>query len=521
MKKPVTIVLAVAAVAALIVSCVFGAQKINLEKTTEDLKQQLADVTEAAENTRTELEQQLADAVANGETLENLRTELEGRVTELEQQLADNAASAEKELAGVRAELAATTVRLQKTERALTAARSNACLIYASSDWTVQNWNTADSENGLVKVTPATVNGEGEYTVGLEFAEPAAGLAFGAVSIADGETAWPGCFIRLNAVRVNGQSIPFGNGYTVSDDGKTTRMYLYREWSSDFDETARCWDGNTAEASAVIVDREAFASVSSIEVDFSVLTAPADCAYILFSNSDGSMQNWSPEGSTDGRVQAEPAEIRGEGNGYRTSLTFAEPVKDMSMLALAVRRGEITFPGYALTVTRIWVNGEKIQPLEGLRGYTASDDQTETRMYICNEGVDEVPEDARTMKGDLTDAAAVWVNRADFRDIQSIEIEFGYRPAPVTEKPAETAPEKEASEAETEAAEEATEEPAAEAEAPEAEGTETEETETAPETEETQEPVAENGEQAEEKAAEADAPAEETPPAETGEGESA
>ena len=117
MRKPVTIVLAVAAVAALIVSCVFGAQKINLEKTAEDLKQQLADVTEAAESSRTELEQQLADAVANGETLENLRTELEGRVTELEQQLADNAASAEKELAGVRAELAATTVRLQKTER--------------------------------------------------------------------------------------------------------------------------------------------------------------------------------------------------------------------------------------------------------------------------------------------------------------------------------------------------------------------------------------------------------------------
>ena len=227
-----------------------------------------------------------------------------------------------------------------------------------------------------------------------------------------------------------------------------------------------------------------------------------------------------------------PAEIRGEGNGYRTSLTFEEPVKDMSMLVLAVRRGEITFPGYALNVTRIWVNGERIQALEGLRGYTASDDQTETRMYICNEGVDEVPDDARSMKGDLSDAAAVWVDRADFTDIQSIEIEFSYRPAPVTEKQKETAPEEPASEPEAEAAEEVSEEPAGETEAPEAaaeseepetEGTESEETETAPEAEEMQEPAVVPEEQAAENAAEADAPAEETDavPAETGEGESA
>ena len=487
MKKAVTIVLAVAAAAALIVSCVFGAQKINLEKTAEDLKQQLADVTEAAEKNRTDLEQQLGDAAVKEEALEGRVTELEGIKAGLEKQLADNAASAEKELAGIRAELNETTGKLLKAERALTVARSNACLVYASNDWTVQNWSTADSEDGNITVTPATVSGEGEYTVGLAFEKPASGLAFGAVSIAGGENGWPGCYIRLNAVRVNGQSIPFGNGYTVSDDGSTTRMYLYREWSGDVAEEARCYDGDIAGASAMIVDRAAFESVSSIEVDFSVLTAPIDSAYILFSNSDGSAQNWGPEGSGDGRIQAAPAEIRGEGNGYRTSLTFDEPVKDMSMLALAVRRGEITFPGYALTVTRMWVNGERIQGLEGLTGYTASDDGTETRMYLWNEGVDAAPEDARILKGDLADASAVWVNKADFKDIRSIEIEFGYRPAPAAEKPGAPQSGEPVSDAETGTPEEETAEPAAE------EAEETEETAPAAENDtETGNPAEEN-----------------------------
>ena len=55
-------------------------------------------------------------------------------------------------------------------------------------------------------------------------------------------------------------------------------------------------------------------------------------------------------------------------------------------------------------------------------------------MNIYNEGAGDPPEDARSLNGDLTDAAAVWVNQADFEEVQRIEIEFSYRPIPVTEK---------------------------------------------------------------------------------------
>ena len=440
--KAVNIVLAVAAAAAIIVSCVFGVQRAGLRRTVEELQTRLAE-TEAkldeTESARAELERRMTEAAAASESeLTDTRTEL-ARASE-------NAAAAETENAALAGQvagletaqaeletaLADREARLEKAERALNAVRSNACLVYASGDWSVTNWGTADSEDGNIRVTPASVIGEGEYTVGLEFAEETAGMSLCAVSIDGGETAFPGCFIRLNAVRVNGRSIAFGNGYTLSEDGQTTRLYLYREWSGEEAATARCYDGSTAEASSLIVDRDAFEKVKTVEVDFSVLTAPIDQAYIMFSNSDGSVQNWSPEGNRSAGVTSEAAEIRGSGSGYRVALNFEKPVKDLSLLALGVRRGEITFPGYALMITRIWVNGEKIDGLDGLKGYTSSDNGIETRMNLYNEGVGEIPGDARSLSGTLEGASAVWVDKAAFEGAERIEIEFGYRPVPVT-----------------------------------------------------------------------------------------
>ena len=477
MKKYLTIILAAVAVIAIVVCCVFGSQKGNLQKTVNDLQQQLETAKAEAEKTKAELEQQLTDAASAAEStraslekqmsdteaeLSSIRTALEGKSAELEataaeaeakkaeleQQISDNSEAAEAaknrmenrvaELETEKAELenrlSQTEEVLKKTERALVAARSNACLIYVNGDWSVQNWGTADSEDGKVKVTPATVNGEGEYTVGLEFAEATAGLTFSAISINNGEENYPGCFIRINAVRVNGQSISVGKGYTTSEDGRNTRMYLYREWNGDQTMGARRYDGDMADISTMIVDRNAFEAVKRVEVDFSVLTVPIDQGTILFSNSNGSVQNWGIADSQDGSVKVEAAEIRGAGSGYRAKISFETPVTDMSMLALAVKHGEVTFPGYALTITRIWVNGERIEGIKGMKGYTSSDDGVETRMNIYNQGVGELPEDARSINGDLTGAAAVWVQPEDFSEVTSIEIEFGFWPAPVTDE---------------------------------------------------------------------------------------
>lgn len=503
MKKPLTVVLALVACVAIVLSCLFGVQKGNIQRDADAAKAELekkisdletsageaataaqtelesaraelqgqidaleaakAEVTTQAETVKADLEKQLADQTATAKAdldkaaadLEAAKAELQGqidtltaakaeveksaaelqaKVTDAEAKVAElEAAKAdlEKQLAdaaeAAKAEKEELEGKLKKTERALTAAKSNAYLMYANSDWSLQNWGTADNDEGTVIVTPAAVTGEGDYTVGLEFAQESAGLAFAAVGINNGEIDFPGYYIRINAIRVNGQPIEIKNGYTSSDDGKVTRMNIYNEWVPELPADARAYDGNLAEAAPIIVDKEAFAAVKTVEVDFTVLATPVDHAYIMYADEAWSLQNWGIADSEDGKVKVTAAEIRGAGT-YKVGLEFAEPAKGLAFTALGIQRGEITFPNYYITINSITVNGEKIDWLEGKKGYTSSDNQVETRMNIYNEWVAELPEDARSLDGDLSTAAAIFVDKAAFAEVKSVEIEFSYNP---------------------------------------------------------------------------------------------
>ena len=492
MKKPLTIALALVACIAIVISCVFGVQKGNIQKAADEAQaalntkvSELDGKVSELESAKADLEKQMADAAAEAEgTLAGVRTELEGKVSELEgvkadleKQMADAAAEAEETLAGMRTELeskvseleaakaelenkvseleaakaelenslkettekaasvqaeleekvAGLEAELVKTRRAVTAAKSNAYIMYANADWSIQNWGTEDSEDGTVLVNPANVVGEGDYTVSLEFATPAQGLAFTAVGINRGEADFPGAFIRINEIRVNGEAIEFKQGYTSSDDGKVTRMNIYNEWVTELPEDAHAFDGNLEEAGAIIVDKEAFASVSKFEVDFSLLTAPIDHAYIMYADSAWTMQNWGIVDSEDGNVKVTSAEIKGAG-AYSVALDFATPAEGLAFAALGIQHGEKTYPNYFITINEIRVNGEKIEALEGKKGYTSSDNGIETRMNIYNEWVTELPEDARSLDGDLSNAAPIFVNVENFASVSKIEIDFTFEP---------------------------------------------------------------------------------------------
>ncbi len=99
-----------------------------------------------------------------------------------------------------------------------------AYIMYANADWSSCFW--MDGNEYPVKATTAEINGFGDYTVGLEFDEEAQGLAFTALGIVHGEKTYPGAYIRINAMRVNGEEIAFQKGYTSSDDGVETRMNI-------------------------------------------------------------------------------------------------------------------------------------------------------------------------------------------------------------------------------------------------------------------------------------------------------
>ncbi len=388
-----------------------------LETAKGDLEKHTAEAATAAETAKADAEKQLTEAATARETAETAKAELEAKVAELETRVAELEGS------------------LEKADRALNAERSNAYIMYANADWTAQNWGTADSEDGRVRVTPANVTGEGDYTVGLEFAEPAEGLAFAALGIRNGEYFLPFYSYRINAIRVNGEPVEFKKGYTSSDDGKETRVNIFNEWVTAVPEDAHTENGDLTDVSPIIVDREAFASVSSMEVDF---TAVPLKAYLMYANADWSIQYFN-DGTVPEGVTPVTAPVTGEGSGM-VGLEFAQPSEGLAFTAVGIKNGEKMIPGYIIQVTGIYLNDSEENILQG-KSYTNSDDGTETRANIFNEWVTELPADARTADGKLEDASSRIVDPALFTGVSKVTVTYDLvkgKPAAPAEAPAMT-----------------------------------------------------------------------------------
>ena len=294
-----------------------------------------------------------------------------------------------------------------------------AYLMYADGSWAYQYWS-GDAPEG---VTPknAEITGAGDYTVGLEFAEEAAGLAFTAVGINDGEALLPNYTIEIKAIRVNGEEIAFEKGYTSSDDGIVTRMNIYNEWVSEVPADARSFDGKTDDAKPIIVDKNLFGAVKSVEVDFTLHQYGVDEAYIMYADASWAVQYWG--GSAAG-VTATNAKIDGFGD-YTVGLQFDEEAQGLAFTALGIVCGEKTYPGAYLKINAIRLNGEEIA-FE--KGYTSSDDGVTTRMNVYNEWVGELPEDARSFDGTVEDAKPIIVDKELFAAVKSFEIDFSLLP---------------------------------------------------------------------------------------------
>ncbi len=135
-----------------------------------------------------------------------------------------------------------------------------------------------DSITPGVKPTDAEINGEGTYTVALDFRGTKNGYAentaFCAVGISNGEARFPGYCINVTEVKINGEKVKLkGRNYTCSDDGKCTRTNLFNEWvdMKKIDRTvARVMFGDLTGISATPLDRspEAMSRIETLEVTF-------------------------------------------------------------------------------------------------------------------------------------------------------------------------------------------------------------------------------------------------------------
>lgn len=135
-----------------------------------------------------------------------------------------------------------------------------------------------DSITPGVKPTDVEINGEGTYTVALDFRGTKNGYAentaFCAVGISNGEARFPGYCINVTEVKINGEKVKLkGRNYTCSDDGKCTRTNLFNEWvdMKKIDRTvARVMFGDLTGISATPLDRspEVMSRIETFEVTF-------------------------------------------------------------------------------------------------------------------------------------------------------------------------------------------------------------------------------------------------------------
>ena len=152
-------------------------------------------------------------------------------------------------------------------------------------------------------------------------------------------------------------------------------------------------------------------------------------AWIMFNSGDWSIAyrvgDAYPDGEAAG-IKATDVKIEGAGT-YTVALDFtgtsAGKATNIAFAAVGILHGENLFPDYCIEVKEVRVNGVAI---ETGRFYTTTDDGSCTRANIYNAWVVELPKEARTANGDLTDCTWVPVPGDTIGDIQTLEVEFEY-----------------------------------------------------------------------------------------------
>ena len=154
-----------------------------------------------------------------------------------------------------------------------------AWLMWTGGDWSTSysagdTYNADSMTEGIVD-TVVTIDGEGTYTVGLDFTGTANGsspnVQFSAIGISNGEALYPGWCINVQEVKINGEVVDLlGVPYTTSDDSVCTRANMYNEWVTKIPDDARTIDGDLSNISQIPLDRnlDCMAAIETIEITF-------------------------------------------------------------------------------------------------------------------------------------------------------------------------------------------------------------------------------------------------------------
>ncbi len=153
---------------------------------------------------------------------------------------------------------------------------ARAWIMFNSGDWGIA-YKVGDAypdgqAAGLVG-TDVKVTGAGTYTVALDFTGTANGcannIAFSALGILHGENLFPGYFINIKEIRINGEAYNMtGKPYTTSDDGSCTRVNIYNAWVTEVPDEARVSDGDKTGCTPIPVDGTTVGDIKTLEIEF-------------------------------------------------------------------------------------------------------------------------------------------------------------------------------------------------------------------------------------------------------------
>ncbi|MBR6101806.1 MAG: glycoside hydrolase family 5 protein [Ruminococcus sp.] len=155
-----------------------------------------------------------------------------------------------------------------------------AWIMYNSADYNVSycvgdTYDPSSMTAGIVAQN-VIIEGDGTYEVSLDFTKAggAHGVAFSALGVSNGEKLFPGCVIKIEEIKVNGEAVQMtAPGYTSSDAKDCTRVNLFNEWVKSPPKDARSIDGDVSNASAQIINKDDFKTVNTLEIKFTFKTA--------------------------------------------------------------------------------------------------------------------------------------------------------------------------------------------------------------------------------------------------------
>ena len=138
-----------------------------------------------------------------------------------------------------------------------------AWIMYNTSSWDLSysvgdEYDPNNASNGI-QATDVVIDGEGTYTVALDFTETdskkAADVGFAALGIYNGMAEYPDYEITIDSVKINGEEKDLvRDGYTTSDDDNTTRVNLCNTYTNNEND--------------VIINKDDWKNIQTLEITF-------------------------------------------------------------------------------------------------------------------------------------------------------------------------------------------------------------------------------------------------------------